>query len=236
MAYGPNMAEMQAKALEQAQAQDVPMPVGPTPDVPPSPPIPGNEDQGKDVMGRTAAEGGRWDKPYDEQWTHQLRNRLLKSGMVSEADIAEQALMDPNHRKWLNSLLKQWSQNQKEGGGGGQGGGEEEEQPQAPPPENAPGTQVPETIPPAASNNNVKPRVLAGGRLPSGEIFQTTAGPWGSGWIPTGDGLYWPPWPSAGGPIAKPSPKRRMGTAEPMPKTLTAEGQADAMEGWITNA
>ena len=91
-----------------------------------------------------------------------------------------------------------------------------------PPPGNG-GGSIPQTLPPAATNNNVQPRVLAGGRLPGGEpIFQTLAGPWGSGWIPAGRGLWWPPWPTTAGPIERPDAT--------MPMTLTALGQAGGLE------
>lgn len=221
----PETARMQAQAIESA-AQDAPIAVPAKAQDAPSAPLPGNEAMGKTVQGQT------WDKPYDEQWTHALRNKLLKSGMITEKDISEQALMDPAHRRWLNKLLKKWAKGQESAASESETGGTEQTPPeeQAPPPSGAPESQVPTTLPPAATNNNVPPRVLAGGRLPTGEIFQTTAGPWGTGWIPAGNGLYWPPWPSTGGPIAMPSPRRRQGEAEPMPRTLTADGQATGME------
>ena len=225
----PDTAKMQEQALQDA-AQDAPLSMA-TADLAqdvPKATLPGNEEMGKDVY------GNQWDKPWDQQWVRQLRGRLLKAGLITEEDLKETALMDPQHRRWLNKQLKKLGKAKQEGATTepesetGEATPEETivETAQVGPRE----TQMPSAFPPAMSNNNVAPRVIPTGRLPSGQLFQTTAGPWGSGWIPAGNGLYWPPWPTAGGPVAMPGPRRRQGEAEPMPRTLTAEGQVEMVE------
>lgn len=168
--------------------------------------------------------GAGYDKDWDPAWERRMR-KLLGDEMVGDA----KALFDPKHRRWLNKQAKKQRAETKT-----EGTGETEapvtEQAQTGGVDPGPGGEVPATLPPAASNNNVPPRMLPSGRLPTGPIFQTTAGPWGSGWIPAGNGLYWPPWPSTGGPIEKPGPRRREGAAPPMPRTLNADDQAEAIE------
>jgi hypothetical protein len=168
--------------------------------------------------------GEGYDKDWDPAWERRMR-KLLGDEMVGNP----KALFDPKHRAWLRRQAKKKRAETKTGEAST---GEEEEEAETPTTGGVDpaGQTVPATLPPAMANNNVSPRMLPSGQLPTGPIFQTTAGPWGSGWIPAGNGLYWPPWPTTGGPIAKPGPQRQEGAAPPMPRTLSADGQAAAVE------
>jgi hypothetical protein len=230
MAYMDELTKGAAGAAAQDQAtalEDAP----PAPDTAMTPSAAAAAGYEGERVDESTFGGEDYDKDWDPGWVRILRNRLLKNGLISEDDLTDKALFDPKHRSWLNKQLKKYNQSAKSE----EGTGETEEPTEEPAPQTGgvdsmPGQEVPATLPPAMANNNVPPRVIPSGRLPTGEIFQTTAGPWGSGWIPAGNGLYWPPWPSTGGPIAKPGPQRAGGAAPPMPRTLDAEGQASAIE------
>lgn len=170
--------------------------------------------------------GESYDKDWDPAWERRARE-LLGDEVVG----GDKELFSPAHRRRINKLMGKKKREQRAAAGKREEVAVAEAEPETggvdEPPAPGPGAEtggmepLPPEFPPAMQNNQVKPRVLAGGRLPGGEeIFRTTAGPWGSGWIPAGNGLWWPPYPVTGGPVSRPN----------MPQTLDAEGQANALE------
>lgn len=127
----------------------------------------------------------------DPGWVVRLRKKLVERGLVGMDDIQADKLADPNHRKWLNKMLK----NAQGTSGGGEGEGEATGGAE-PAPAPAP-TQPTQTQP-------ANPSVLRTGHLPTGRLWHSTPVAAGDGWLPAGDGLWWPPYPVTGGPIAKP--------------------------------
>lgn len=122
----------------------------------------------------------------DPGWVVRLRMKLVDSGKISMDDIQADKLSDPEHRKWLNKMLKE--NNDAE----------------------AAATSTPAVSTPASTetapqtSTAPKPSVLKPGHLPTGEIWHSDNVPAGDGWLPAGNGLFWPPYPVTGGPIEKP--------------------------------
>lgn len=144
----------------------------------------------------------------DPGWVVRLRMKLVESGKVSMDDIQADKLADPEHRKWLNKMLKDATGAEATPATGG-----------AEPAPAGPQTGGAEPAPTAAP----KPSVLRPGHLPTGPIWHSTPVPAGDGWTPAGDGLWWPPYPVTGGPIAKPAVQSATAQASALD---TSTGQA----------
>lgn len=144
----------------------------------------------------------------DPGWVVRLRMKLVESGKVSMDDIQADKLADPEHRKWLNKMLK--DANGEAAAATPETGGAE------PAPAETGGAEPAPTAAP-------KPSVLRPGHLPTGPVWHSTPVPAGDGWTPAGDGLWWPPYPVTGGPIAKPAVQSATAQASALD---TATGQA----------
>lgn len=154
----------------------------------------------------------------DAGWVIALRTKLINAGNISENDISMENLANPEHRKWLNRMLQDF--NRQQASTEPISGGEPSEEPPAIEPPEEPSWEPPP-----------RQTVIPSGRLPRGrrtEVPIQTLAP--GGWVPAGDGLWWPPYPTTSGPIRRSLARRGTGRTEPA-YTLNAEGQEKALEG-----
>ena len=156
--------------------------------------------------------GGHWRGKLpggvDESWVRRAVSLLGQDKVGSFEDLA-----DPEHRKWLRRKMNKAKQAQAA----------------APPAEVADEEAAPveEEAPQVAEGGR---SVIPSGRIPSRSLDRPTTGvPGPGGWVPAGDDLWWPPYPTTGGPMAR--PETVAGAAPPMEMTFTAGDQANGLEG-----
>lgn len=149
----------------------------------------------------------------DAGWIRRIQRLLVETGKISPDMLSEENLADEQHRRWLQKQLRKARAEQQAAA-----------QPPTAKPATPPGTGGIEPAPvqtggiePAPGGKPV-PSVLSPGHLPTKSVWRSTAVPAGGGWTPAGDGLWWPPYPVTGGPIARPA-------------TMDATKQADALTG-----
>jgi hypothetical protein len=175
--------------------------------------------------------GGHWSEKLpegvDASWVRRAIALIGRDKVGSFEDLA-----DPEHRKWIRRKMRKAKAEQKKA---------------VPPPapEEEPGDgeeTAPEPAPPPKPTESRIVRLS--GRLPRGRMVDRPtplAAP--GGWVPADEGLWWPPYPTTGGPIARPEL-----TASPTGRTdldyvlnasgqkPTAEEQRASLEGYVTRA
>jgi len=161
--------------------------------------------------------GGHWSgklpEGVDASWVRRAVSLLGREKVGSFKDMA-----DPEHRKWLRRKM-----------------GKAKAQQPKPEPEVAEG-EGEETVPestPEPTPPESRPVVIPSGRVPKGRVVERPVRglPGPGGWVPAGEGLWWPPYPTTGGPIARPELDRPAGGGTDQHYTLNAAGQRSALEG-----
>jgi hypothetical protein len=140
----------------------------------------------------------------DPAWVRNANEKLVKTGKIKLDDIQADALADPEHRKWLNRMLRKNADEEAAAASAAatQGAAAQTAPRSAPAAGGGANSQQVATM---ATSSKPAPSVLKPGHMPTGQLWQGTATPGGGGWSPAGNGLWWPPWPVTGGPIQKPA-------------------------------
>lgn len=168
----------------------------------------------------TSSDTGHWSgklpEGVDASWVRNAIRLIGRENVGSFEDLA-----DPEHRKWVRRKMRKAKREQKQAA------------PPPPPEEEEVGDgeeSAPEPAPPPKPTESRIVRLS--GRLPRGRMVDrpvALAAP--GGYVPAGEGLWWPPYPTTGGPIARPefaaSPTRKTDLSY----TLSAADQAAALEG-----
>jgi hypothetical protein len=159
--------------------------------------------------------GGHWSgklpEGVDASW---VRNAI---GLIGRENVGSfEDLADPEHRKWIRRKMRKANREKKVQPEVAEGEGEE---------------TAPETPEPAAT----EPRrtVFPTGRIPKGRMVDRPTGglPGPGGWVPAGEGLWWPPYPTTAGPMARPELEKPSGEGTGLDYILNAAGQSAALEG-----
>ena len=163
--------------------------------------------------------GGHWSgklpEGVDASWVRRAVSLLGRENVGTFEDLA-----DPEHRKWMRRKMNKAKQEQQAVASAPQPEVEEGEGEETAP-------EIPEAAP-------TEPRrtVFPTGRIPKGRLVDRPTGglPGPGGWVPAGEGLWWPPYPTTAGPMARPElEKPTVGTG--LDYTLNAAGQTAALEG-----
>jgi hypothetical protein len=175
----------------------------------------------------TGGGGGGKAKPHwsetlpegvDAQWVRNLKNKLVKTGAIPASYITSEALSDAGHRKRLNRMLRDLKKQKTE-----------KPEPEV---EEGEGEETAPETPPEPTQAQPRITVFPTGRFPKGRMVDrpTTGLPGPGGWVPAGEGLWWPPYPTTAGPMARPELEKP--TVETgLDYTLNAAGQSAALEG-----
>jgi len=164
--------------------------------------------------------GGHWRGKLpggvDESWVRRAVSLLGQDKVGSFDDLA-----DPEHRAWLRRKMNKAKGQQKAAPVGEVVDEEVAEE-----------TGPEEEAPPQTKERRA---VIPSGRIPSRSIPRPTTGiPGPGGWVPAGDDLWWPPYPTTAGPMAR--PELTTGIETGLKRTLSAGDQSDALErGFLTN-
>jgi hypothetical protein len=159
--------------------------------------------------------GGHWSgnlqSGVDSSWVRRAVALLGQDKVGSFEDLA-----DPEHRKWIRRKMRKAKKSAKPVG----------EVADEVADEGIEETAEEEIIP---TETEERRAVIPSGRIPSRSLSRPTTGiPGPGGWVPAGDNLWWPPYPTTAGPMARPELSRGGGTS--LRRTLTAGDQAGALE------
>jgi hypothetical protein len=155
--------------------------------------------------------GGHWrgklPQGVDESWVRRAVALLGQDKVGTFEDLA-----DPEHRKWIRRKMNKAKGQAK---ASVEVADEEVEEETGPEEE--------------ATSPEERRTVIPSGRIPSRSMARPTTGvPGPGGWVPAGDDLWWPPYPTTAGPMARPELTSGEGTG--MGRTLTAGDQASALQ------
>lgn len=175
--------------------------------------------QGGTGLEKVMGAGGQGDANYDAGWGQRVM-RLL--GPLYP-DLKVEDLQDPETQKWANRKLRKLRGQQPSTGG-------PEPPAQAATGGASPPVQTGGPEPSLAAQGRALPSVLSPGRLPTGRIWESEHAPVPGGYMPAGNGLYWPPWPTTGGTVAQPMSAAQQATAlapwrQQQPKRVKNAGQ-----------